>query len=101
MYQKLTSLNSVLIKDDKFDTCKTANIEIQAEKSCQVGFNVLLRLYSRAFVKRVKLIVYVSISYGCNLDYTDTIDKLQVANFADWFLWDFPTSLNFTKSFEA
>ena len=37
----------------------------QAEKSCQVGFNVLQRLYSRAFVKRVKSFVRVSISFVC------------------------------------
>jgi hypothetical protein len=35
-------------------------LKFQAEKSCQVGFNVLQRLYLRAFVKRVKSFIHVS-----------------------------------------
>ena len=39
--------------------------KFKAEKSCQLGLNVLQRLYSRAFVKRVKLFAPVSILNVC------------------------------------
>jgi hypothetical protein len=43
----------------------------QAGKVCQVGFNELQQVYSQqvyssAFVKRIKSLVHVSVSYVCN-----------------------------------
>jgi hypothetical protein len=35
--------------------------KLHTEKSCLMGFNVLQRLYSRAFLKRVKLSVHVNV----------------------------------------
>ena len=79
--------------------------KFEAEKSYQVGFSVLRRLYSWAFVKRVNSFVHVSISFVCNIlsveiahglfglnlkysssvlnvDYkTSAIDKLQAVSF--------------------
>ena len=66
----------VSVKDDNYDAWKTANIRImtpvkpqiskfKAEKSCQVGFNVLWQLYSWASIKRVKSSVHVSVSSVC------------------------------------
>jgi hypothetical protein len=37
--------------------------EFKAEKSCYVGFNVLRRLYSLAFVKRVKWFEHVKVLF--------------------------------------
>jgi hypothetical protein len=37
------------VEDDNYDACKTVNTKFQADKSCQVGFNVLRRLYSEPF----------------------------------------------------
>jgi hypothetical protein len=45
---------------DNYDAHKTANIKFKAEKSCQVDFNVLWRLYSRAFVKCAKWFLNVN-----------------------------------------
>ena len=41
--------------------------KFKAEKSCQMGFNVSRRLYSRAFFKQVKSFVRVNISFVCNV----------------------------------
>ena len=64
--QKLTSLNLVL-RTTKMPPVKPQISKFKAEKSCQVGFNVLRRLYSWAFVKRLKSFVHVSISFVCNI----------------------------------
>jgi hypothetical protein len=40
--------------------------KFQAEKSCQVDFNKLRRLYSQASVKRVKSSIHASVLYVCN-----------------------------------
>jgi hypothetical protein len=37
--------------------------KFQAKKACQVGFNLLQQLYSRAFVKRIRSFVHVNGSY--------------------------------------
>jgi hypothetical protein len=104
--QKLTSWNLINVKDDECDTCKTTIMKILAEKSCKMGCYltlVLRRLYPWAFVKQVKTLVHVSVSYLCNpfafeiphrlfwldkiyglyfltVGNTGTIDKLQVVN---------------------
>ena len=62
--QKLTSLN-LLFSTTIMTPVKQKISQFKAEKSCQVGFNVLRRFYSWAFVKRVKSSVHVSISFVC------------------------------------
>ena len=63
--KKLTSLNLVL-RTTKMTPVKPQISKFKAEKSCQVGFNVSRRLYSWAFVKRVKSFVHVNISFESN-----------------------------------
>ena len=63
--QKLTSLN-VVLRTTIMTHVKQQISKFKAEKSCQVGFNVLRQLYSWAFVKRVKSFVHVNISFESN-----------------------------------
>ena len=73
--QKLTSLNLVL-RTTKLTHVKPQISKFKAEMSCQVGFNVSRRLYSWAFVKRVKSFVHVNISFESNNSTVEIVQGL-------------------------
>ena len=53
-----------------------AGMRVKAEMSCPVGFNVSRRLYSWAFVKRVKSFVHVNISFESNNSTVEIVQGL-------------------------
>jgi hypothetical protein len=122
---KLTSLN-LMFRTTIMTHVKPQIKKFQAEKSCQVGFKLLRRLYSWKFVRWVKSFVHVSVSYASNIfrsklpqglfglnlkdvpfvlnvDNTSTIHKLQVVicQFPDLLIWLFPTSLKVMKTVQS